>query len=52
MHTTVSSKDANFLAASSLEAHGILLIILPLGLSKGSDEDVASIGEFVAADES
>ena len=50
--TTVSRKDANFLAASSLEACDILLIILLLGLSKGSDEASTSVGEFVAVDKS
>ena len=46
--TTVSSIDASFLAASSLEARGILLIILLLGLSKGSDEESR---EFVTVPE-
>ena len=50
--TTVSSKDANFLVANSLEARGILLIILLRGLSKGSDQHIAYIGKFIAVDES
>ena len=50
--TTVSSVDTNILAASSLKARGILSIIFLLGLSKGSDEDSASVGEFVVVRES
>ena len=50
--TTVSSKDAHFLVARSLEACGILLIILLLGLAKGSNDGIISVGEFVAVDES
>ena len=47
--TTVSSEDANFLVAtcSSLEARGTLL----LGLSKGIDKDIASVGEYVAVND-
>ena len=50
--TTVFNIDVNYLAPSSLEDCGILLITFFIGLSKSSDGDSGSVGEFVVVDES